>query len=139
MQPYKQPTSAPVPKVTAVGISGIVVTALALLGSVVGITLPTSVTDNVGALITGITALVSLIHFGVGYFTHDTKPAPLAPGGILNGVGQLASAGRNIEGALAQMQAQNGTTTTVARDKLAAQVDPERPLILPIPPEIPAV
>lgn len=88
MQPYKQPTATPTPKVTAVAISGLVVTAIALAGSALGITLPPSLTDNVGALVTGVTALVSIIHFLAGYFTHDTMPVdnpsqiimPVTPG-----------------------------------------------------------
>lgn len=99
MQPYKQATSTPVPKIAAVGIAGVVLTVLTAGASLLGIQLPSSVTDNVGALVTGVVALVSIVHFVAGYFTHDTQPSttpltvagpPTAPSVPLPGPDQVA-------------------------------------------------
>lgn len=72
---YNQPTPAPTAKVAAVGVSGAVLTVLTIIGALFHITLPQSLTDNVGELVTGIVALTSIIHFVAGYFTKDKKPA----------------------------------------------------------------
>ena len=70
---YNQPTAAPTPKMTSVGISGAVLTVLTIVGALFHITLPQSLTDNVGELVTGIVALTSIIHFVAGYLTKDKK------------------------------------------------------------------
>lgn len=73
MQPYNQPTASPTPKVAAVGASGIVLTIVVLVASLLGVSLPTDVQNNIGALVTGVVALTSIVHFAVGYFTKDKK------------------------------------------------------------------
>lgn len=74
-QEYTQPTAAPVPKVAAVGVSGLVVTIVVLIAGAFGITLPADMQDNITQLIAGVTALTTLVNFVVAYYKKDRKPA----------------------------------------------------------------
>lgn len=67
---YNQPTSAPVPKVAAVGVAGGVVTLILLIGSLFGIQFEP---DQVNQAVVGISALVSLVTFLAGYLKKDVK------------------------------------------------------------------
>lgn len=68
---YNQPSSAPVPKVQAVGIAGGVVTLILLIGTLFGIQFQP---DQVNQAVVGISALVSIITFLAGYWKKDSKP-----------------------------------------------------------------
>lgn len=65
MQPYDQPTSAPVPKVAAAGVAG-AATSIVLWG--VNAIWHIDVPAEVGA------ALATVIAFIAAYFTRDVKP-----------------------------------------------------------------
>lgn len=69
---YEQPSSAPVPKVAAVGVAGSVVTAILLLGTLFGVKLEP---ELVNQAVVGVSALVTLVTFLAGYFKKDAKPA----------------------------------------------------------------
>lgn len=68
---YEQPSAAPVPKVAAVGVAGAVVTLILLVGTLFGIQFQP---DQVNQAVVGISALVSIITFLVGYLKKDAKP-----------------------------------------------------------------
>jgi len=78
MQPYQQPSKAPVPKVQAVGVTGLILTAVVVVASALGVQLPVNFQDNITQILAGGVALVSLVHFAAAYFTHDKKPAVAA-------------------------------------------------------------
>ncbi len=71
---YSQPTNAPVAKVTAVAVSGVIVTILTLIAGAFDVTLPSNLTDNITQLIAGVVALSTLVNFVAAYFKKDVKP-----------------------------------------------------------------
>lgn len=75
---YEQPTSVPVPKVAAVGIAGVVVTALVSMLAAFGILVPdnvsTAATGAVAGVVIVISALQTIITFVAGYLKKDAKP-----------------------------------------------------------------
>jgi hypothetical protein len=78
---YEQPTSAPVPKVQAAGIAGVIVTAVVTVLTLSGIAVPDGVSEAAFNAISGVVILFSAIQtvltFGAAYFKKDAKPAPV--------------------------------------------------------------
>lgn len=75
---YNQPTSLPVPKVAAVGIAGVIVTAIVALLAAFGIIVPDNVsqaaTGAVAGIIFVISAIQTIVTFAAGYYKKDAKP-----------------------------------------------------------------
>lgn len=75
---YDQPTSVPVPKVKAVAIAGVVITAIVAVLTAFGIIVPSDVSDaaqnGVAAVIIIVSAVQTVITFAAGYFKRDVKP-----------------------------------------------------------------
>lgn len=79
LQAYEQPTSAPVPKIQAVGVVGgavaAVVTLLALFGVIIPDNLSAQATGAITALFIVISFVQAAITFIAGYLKKDAKPA----------------------------------------------------------------
>ncbi len=92
---YEQPTSAPVPKVAAVGKANAISTGIAAvvtLLAITGIIVPDDISANAVAAITGAVTLYSLLQsiysYASGYFKKDAK-APEAVRAIQNSADSL--------------------------------------------------
>jgi hypothetical protein len=74
---YEQPTSAPVPKVTAVGVTGLIVSAIVSILALTGVIVPEGVSDAAVQAVAGIVTVVSLVQtivtFITGYLKKDVK------------------------------------------------------------------
>lgn len=73
---YDQPSAAPTPKMTAVGMAGVIVTLVIGLANLFGIVIPEEVT---GAALTVVSGLVTVITFVAGYMKRDKKPVEAIP------------------------------------------------------------
>lgn len=75
---YNQPTSLPVPKVAAVGIAGVIVTAIVAVLAAFGVIVPDEVsnaaTGAVAGIIFVISAIQTIVVFAAGYIKRDAKP-----------------------------------------------------------------
>lgn len=75
---YNQPTVLPVPKVAAVGIAGVIVTAIVAVLAAFGILVPDEVsqaaTGAVAGIIFVISAIQTIVVFAAGYIKRDQKP-----------------------------------------------------------------
>jgi hypothetical protein len=78
---YEQPTSAPVPKVQAAGIAGVIITAVVTVLTLSGVTVPDGVSkaaeNAVSAVLILLSAGQTLLTFGAAYFKKVAKPAPV--------------------------------------------------------------
>lgn len=63
-----QPTAAPTAKMTAVGVSGAIVTLVGALCAMFGVQVPENVS---GALLVLVPALVTIVTFASGYFKRE--------------------------------------------------------------------
>ena len=75
---YNQPTALPVPKVAAVGVAGVVVTAIVAVLAAFGIIVPDNVSQAATGAVAGIIFLISAIQtivtFAAGYIKRDVQP-----------------------------------------------------------------
>lgn len=75
---YNQPTSLPVPKVAAVGVAGVIVTALVTVLALFGVIVPDNVsqaaTGAVAGIIFVVSAIQTIVTFAAGYIKRDQKP-----------------------------------------------------------------
>jgi hypothetical protein len=75
---YEQPTSAPVPKVAAAGIAGVIVTAVVTVLAMSGIIVPDNVSqaavNAISAVVIVVSAVQTVITFVAAYFKRDAKP-----------------------------------------------------------------
>ena len=65
-----QPNSAPTAKMTAVGIAGLVVTALVTVAAAFGITIPETVSSAALALVAAVTTIATFV---AGYWKREQK------------------------------------------------------------------
>jgi hypothetical protein len=81
LREYDQPTTAPVPKVAAVGQVGAAITAFVTLLALTGIIIPDGLAKQAEAAIQStlviVTFLQALIQFLAGYLKRDAKPFPV--------------------------------------------------------------
>lgn len=67
---YTQPTPKPTQKMTTVGLAGVVVTAVVGILAAFGVQVPADVS---GAVLTGVSAVVTVVTFVAGYVKKEKK------------------------------------------------------------------